>query len=178
MALFKLGGGRNTMGRVLAVLFGLAFAVIGVLFLLWILWQLWKRREEETAPPAIEIKTKAVPAVTEPEVVEAGIEAEALVAELPTVEPGTSEPAEAPTPDDLKRIGGIGPKIASVLQIAGIATFAAEVSRLEQILEEADPRLRRLTDPATWPEQAGLAAAGDWDALGALQSELKGGRRA
>ena len=170
------------MGRVLVVLFGLAFGVVGVLFLFWILWQLWKRREEETAPSAIEIETKAELAVTEPEVVGAEVEAKTQVAELPTAEPETSEPEEAPTVDDLKRVEGIGPKIASVLQLAGITTFAqlaaAAVSQIEQILEEADPRLRRLTDPTTWPEQARLAAAGDWDALEALQSELKGGRRA
>ena len=34
-----------------------------------------------------------------------------------------------------------------------------------------------MIDPSTWPEQASLAAAGEWDALQALQDELKGGRR-
>ncbi len=83
--------------------------------------------------------------------------------------------------DDLKRIEGIGPRIAAVLQEAGITTFAqladADQARLERILEEADPRLLRLASPAHWPEQAALAAAGEWEALQALQSELKGGRR-
>ena len=68
------------------------------------------------------------------------------------------------------------------MQAAGIATFAqlaaTEASQIEQILEEADPRLRRLADPTTWPEQADVAASGDWDALKALQNELKAGRRA
>jgi len=89
--------------------------------------------------------------------------------------------ARAPVtkPDKLERIEGIGPKISKLLQEAGIATFeqlaATEVSRLEQILQDAD---LRLADPATWPEQARLAAAGDWKALDALQEDLKGGRRA
>jgi hypothetical protein len=43
-----------------------------------------------------------------------------------------------------------------------------------QILRKADIRL---ADPATWPEQAHLAAAGHWGALETLQNELKGGRR-
>jgi len=82
-------------------------------------------------------------------------------------------------PDDLKRVEGIGPKFSQVLNQAGITTFAqlAEtgVERLKQVIQEAG---LRLADPSTWPEQARLAAAGDWDGLEALQSELKGGRRA
>lgn len=82
-------------------------------------------------------------------------------------------------PDDLTRIEGIGPKISSLLQAAGITTFAqlaaTDVDRLEQILTDAD--LGALTDPKTWPEQARLAAAGEWDRLEVLQDELKGGRQ-
>jgi NADH-quinone oxidoreductase subunit I len=82
-------------------------------------------------------------------------------------------------PDDLQVIEGIGPKIAKTLNNAGITTFAqlaaTEASRLEQLLVEAN--LRRLADPATWPEQAKLAAANDWDGLKTLQAGLKGGRR-
>jgi predicted flap endonuclease-1-like 5' DNA nuclease len=84
-------------------------------------------------------------------------------------------------PDDLKRIEGIGPKIAGVLRQAGINSFTqladADLDRLRQVLEAADPRLGRLADPGTWPEQARFAAKGDWQALAALQSQLKGGRR-
>ena len=86
--------------------------------------------------------------------------------------------ATPPQPDDLQRIEGIGPKISAVLQMVGITTFAqlaaTEVSRLQQILEN---KRWTFTDPATWPEQARLAAAGDWQALEVLQGELKGGRR-
>ena len=85
-------------------------------------------------------------------------------------------------PDDLKRIEGIGPKLSSVLQEAGIMTFAqlaaASPDELEQVLRAADPRLLRLADPASWPEQAALAATGEWEALEALQGTLKRGRRA
>lgn len=80
--------------------------------------------------------------------------------------------------DDLKKIEGIGPKIESVLQEAGIRTYAqlavTGVGRLKSILNDAGVR----ATPNTWPEQAKLAAIGDWDRLGALQSQLKGGRRA
>lgn len=115
-----------------------------------------------------------------------GEEEEELASEVVRSHVGAVEEAETktqppPAPDDLKRIEGIGPKISSVLQAAGIATFAqlavADVDRLRRILEEENPNLLRLADPTTWPQQAGLAAAGDWEALEALQDELKGGRR-
>jgi DNA-directed RNA polymerase subunit beta' len=83
-------------------------------------------------------------------------------------------------PDDLQAIEGIGPKIASVLQAAGINNFAqlaqADVARLQEILAEAG--ISQIADPSTWPEQAKLAAAGDWEGLETLQDQLKGGRRA
>jgi predicted flap endonuclease-1-like 5' DNA nuclease len=86
---------------------------------------------------------------------------------------------EAPVvPDDLKLIEGIGPKISSLLNAAGIFTFAqlahTSVADLQGVLDKAG---LRLGDPATWPEQAALAAKGDLAGLQALQDTLKGGRR-
>jgi hypothetical protein len=90
-------------------------------------------------------------------------------------EPMPTAPPAAP--DDLAVIEGIGPKIAALLQGAGITTFAelaeTDPTRLESLLKEAE---LRLADPTSWPEQARLAAAGDWDALKSLQDRLKGGR--
>jgi predicted flap endonuclease-1-like 5' DNA nuclease len=78
----------------------------------------------------------------------------------------------------LRRIEGIGPKISALLQTAGLTTFAqvaaTEAASLRQILREGGIRM---ANPATWPEQAQLAAAGEWEALEALQDQLKGGRR-
>jgi predicted flap endonuclease-1-like 5' DNA nuclease len=80
--------------------------------------------------------------------------------------------------DDLKRIEGVGPKISGVLRSAGIVSFdqlaSTDVAQLREILTQAGIRL---ADPATWPEQADLAAADDWEALARLQDELVGGRR-
>jgi len=94
--------------------------------------------------------------------------------------PATAMEAPEPVkPDDLQKIEGIGPKIASVLQRAGVETFAqlaqADAPGLQKILDN-EPRLR-LADPTSWPEQAKLAAAGDWEALQKLQDDLQGGRR-
>ncbi len=83
-------------------------------------------------------------------------------------------------PDDLKRVEGIGPVIAGVLQNAGVKTFAqladTGVERIKEILKEANPNLLRLADPGTWPKQARLAASGKWEALEKLQDRLKGGK--
>lgn len=83
-----------------------------------------------------------------------------------------------PAPDDLRRIEGIGPKISSLLQEAGVSTFAqlaaTGITDLKGILSAAG---MRFANPGTWPEQAQLAADEKWDELAALQDELKGGRR-
>lgn len=87
---------------------------------------------------------------------------------------------ELPTqePDDLERIEGIGPIISTLLNEAGIRTFAllaeTETAQLDKILREAGITI---ADPGTWPEQAALAAVGKWQDLKILQDELVGGRR-
>lgn len=134
-----------------------------VAFMLW--WWLRGEEEEEEEEAVSPAGPEPVAAVHVVEEVE-----EAKVSLAP------------PQPDDLKVVEGIGPKISGVLQAAGITTFAqlaaTDVGRLKQILEEESPTLLRLADPTTWPEQARLAAGGEWEALEKLQDELKGGRRA
>lgn len=87
--------------------------------------------------------------------------------------------AKADGADDLTKIEGIGPKIAELMRMAGITTFAemaaTDADKLQDVLREAGSRYNR-HDATTWPKQAGLAASGDWDALKALQDELDGGR--
>ena len=83
--------------------------------------------------------------------------------------------------DDLTHIVGIGPKVSSVLRLAGIDSFtklgSINLNKLKEILEAENPNLLRLTDPSTWPEQAKLASEEDWEALSTLQESLKGSRR-
>jgi ribosomal protein L30 len=92
--------------------------------------------------------------------------------------PATTKQVQTTAGDNLQEIEGIGPKISGVLVEAGIATFAqlaqATPDQLTDIMQAAKVRL---TNPETWPEQAALAAAGQWDELKALQARLTGGRR-
>ncbi|WP_282031146.1 50S ribosomal protein L21 [Winogradskyella eximia] len=78
--------------------------------------------------------------------------------------------------DDLKKVEGIGPKIASTLVEAGIATFSDLAKATPEAISEiiADVRGNHVTD--TWPAQAQLAADGKWDELKKWQDELDGGK--
>jgi predicted flap endonuclease-1-like 5' DNA nuclease len=91
---------------------------------------------------------------------------------------GEAGQVSPPAPDDLAIVEGIGPKIAAVLNQAGVMTFAQlanmGVDQLELILHQAS---LRLADPSSWPDQARLAADGDWAGLKALQDRLTAGRR-
>lgn len=63
--------------------------------------------------------------------------------------------------DDLKQIEGIGPKVETLLNQAGINTFdqlsKATVKNIKTILEGAGPRFKSL-NPNTWKQQAKAAA--------------------
>jgi predicted flap endonuclease-1-like 5' DNA nuclease len=124
--------------------------------------------------PALELVAPPDLGTRAPEVPDLGID-------LPDVGAEPKVAAVPPVPDDLQLIEGIGPKIASVLNAAGIFTFEQlaliHVDQARDILERADPRLLRLADPTTWAEQADLAAKGDFEALKRLQDRLRRGRR-
>lgn len=158
---------------------------------------------EVATPAAITPKVVTVQAPTVPAVSLSEPAVPAPVASIPLVETNQtltmSEPAEPALPeatrtadvihpaaempaaelpvDDLQIIEGIGPKIAGVLKLAGVNTFAQlaqmDPARITEILHAAG---LRLADPHSWPEQARLAAAGDLEKLKDLQSHLKAGR--
>ena len=81
--------------------------------------------------------------------------------------------------DDLTKLEGIGPKVAQVWAGAGITTFAGLAAADEKTVRETlDAAGYKYMDPSSWPEQAALAAKGDFAALQKLQNSLKGGRKA
>lgn len=136
--------------------------VILVILIILVLWWLGRFRKKGTLK-SVPTPVESQPQTRQPEKMEEMVAA---------------EPPPPVRPDDLTIIEGIGPKIASVLQAAGISTFSqlaeADLGHLNQILQNAG---LRLADAETWPEQARLAAEGKWDELEALKASLKGGRR-
>ncbi|MCP9767001.1 50S ribosomal protein L15 [Lacihabitans sp. LS3-19] len=81
--------------------------------------------------------------------------------------------------DDLTKIEGIGPKISELLVAGGIETFLklseTSAEEVQEILNNAGGNFAS-HNPATWAEQAKLAADGNWDELKVLQDKLNGGR--
>ena len=82
--------------------------------------------------------------------------------------------------DDLTRIEGIGPKMATALNNAGI-------TRYYQLAELGEDQLREIIHNAgmrfspslpTWARQAEFAAKGDWEGLQDYQDKLVAGREA
>ena len=78
--------------------------------------------------------------------------------------------------DDLKKIEGIGPKIAQTLTDAGVATFAQLAKTAPAKISEIIAGVRGNHIPDTWPKQAEMAAEGKWDELKKWQDELDGGK--
>lgn len=81
--------------------------------------------------------------------------------------------------DDLTVVEGIGPAIRDLCQGIGVSTWyelsITEVSLLRTMLHDAGPRFQ-MHDPQTWPQQAGLLAAGKWTEFKELTDRLDGGR--
>ncbi len=80
--------------------------------------------------------------------------------------------------DNLELVEGIGPKISELLFAAGISTFAklaaTSAEAIQEILAKAGSKFA-MAKPGTWPQQANLAATGQWAAFKQLKDELVGG---
>jgi predicted flap endonuclease-1-like 5' DNA nuclease len=140
--------------------------------------------EPVAAAPVVE----TVPVVESAPIVEAAPEPVAMEApavetpavETPAVEAPAVEPPAPAEPDDLRKIEGIGPKVEKALHSLGITTFAqlavADPADLETRVKAQGVRILPGA-PGTWPEQAALAARGDWEGFEKLTASLKGGRK-
>lgn len=126
-------------------------------------------------PAAEEAKAEVAPEPEEPAKEEAAVE-EVKAEAVPTPAPA---PKTDVKPDDLKKIEGIGPKIAEVLNAAGIVTYTdlagKKADEVKAVLEAAEGNFAA-HDPGTWPKQSQMAADGKWDELKTYQDELDGGK--
>ena len=89
------------------------------------------------------------------------------------------EAEKSKEPQDLTKIEGVGPKIAEILNAAGISNYSqlagTDKARVKEILSEAGARFAS-HDPTTWGDQAQLAAEGKWEQLQKWQDILDGGK--
>lgn len=149
------------------------YIIIGILILLW-----WRQRNKKTEPGKPERSEPFEIEMPPEESISVQLPSahQIMVDEYPIKTPETLTPLSES--DNLQRIEGIGPKIATILKESGVRSYtqlaAMDVEEIRVILNEAKIRMAQ---PDTWPDQAGLAAEGKWDDLATLQSKLKGGRR-
>lgn len=148
----------------------------------WLLQWLWTRSSRARATPAP--RTAPTPIVTPPPAEAPGEE----YAAAPPPEPASSRLIDVGAAraagfnlkhaDDLTIIEGIGPRTDDLLRAYGIGSFAQLArlhgAELEDILERGGPAFR-LAKPASWAEQARLAAENRWPELKRLQQEMIGG---
>lgn len=92
--------------------------------------------------------------------------------------PVKKKPVKKVEKESLRKVEGIGPKIEQLLHDNGILNFKqlskAKATKLKKILSDAGARYK-MHDPTTWPEQAAMAAKGEWSKLKSYQDFLKGG---
>ncbi len=142
----------------------LAFVLGGFLY-----WLLRRRQVNQIQPVKIDLSfirpphtPTSAPAYAPPQVAP-GVPVAAEPVPVPLEEVAPSQP------DDLTVIHGIGPRVAVVLQAGGVDTFTrlgqADPAQLRELLRQAN---LRLADPTSWPEQARLAATGQWEQLKVL----------
>ena len=135
--------------------------LVAVIGLVW--WWLNHNRKEEALQ-------QIQPEITVPVYEEEEVEPEIIT----TIIAPTDDAKMASEPDDLTRLNGIGPKISKILQSANITTYnklaQMDSAQIQAVLESANIRLARFE---TWPEQAKLAAVGDWEGLADFLEEYK-----
>ncbi len=131
------------------------------------------KAKKETAKPVAKKATTKAKAVTKKEAPKAAVKPAAKKAT-----PKKTAPKKVAKADDLKKVEGIGPKIASLFVEAGIDTFTklakADIEKLKEVLAAAGSRYAS-KNPTSWPKQAKMAADGKWDELKEWQDNVKGG---
>jgi predicted flap endonuclease-1-like 5' DNA nuclease len=87
-------------------------------------------------------------------------------------------PKVAPLPvvDELTKIEGIGPKTADALKAAGVTSYGQLAAMTPDQIRAVLSKAGLSGDPGTWPKQAQMAAAGQWDVLKTYQDTLDGGK--
>ncbi len=142
--------------------------VLAVLGLVFVAWSMRKETPDFVAAP--EAIGEPAPALTP------GVRVYPVTREAPAAPAPAPAAVVAPSPEaapaayDLTALDGIGPKTAEALHEAGVTSFAQLAEMTPAALRDlmAAAHVRIVGDSIdTWPAQAKLAAAGDWDGMAA-----------
>jgi len=127
----------------------------------------------------LKVVSSNIAAAAAPEILSSEVDSQMEIDTDSTAFEGDTNITPKEAADNLKKIEGVGPKIAELLNEGGIYTFAqladAPVDRLKEILTAAGPRFA-MQVPDSWGEQAALARDGKWNELEDLQDRLDGGK--
>ena len=129
----------------------------------------------------VEVPATIAPGIAETKALKAPVAKKAASPKKATAEKATAEKAtaEKALADDLSKLEGVGKKIALLLNKEGIISYKdlakTTIKGLQAILT-AGGNQYSIHNPASWPKQAKLAAAGKWEELTKLQGELKAGK--
>ena len=144
----------------------------------WLLHWLLTRRRHQVVPTHVEPATPVPPPTAAMPV--ADLSPSEVIAHARPIDVGAARASgfNLKHADDLTIVEGIGPKTDELLRANGIESFAQlaglQLTDLLALLEHGGPNFR-LANPATWAEQARLAAENRWADLKRLQRDLIGG---
>ena len=93
-------------------------------------------------------------------------------------EEATPTKEEKSESDDLTKVEGIGPKTAEALIAAWVTTYAELSKKTAEEITAMISEVKGSHVTDTWPKQAEMAAAWNWDELKKWQDELDGGKPA
>jgi predicted flap endonuclease-1-like 5' DNA nuclease len=137
---------------------------------------------ETPAPtPAPMVESKPTVVVEETKEEEAPAPAPFATAEASVaIEEEVTAPVAEAIKEDLTVVEGIGPKIAEILNNAGIVNYTQLAESKPETITEillAQGEGYKIHNPGTWPEQAALLRDGKMEEFAALCIELDGGVR-
>ncbi|GHH67246.1 helix-hairpin-helix domain-containing protein [Promicromonospora soli] len=134
--------------------------------------------EAETSGAEQEVETAESDVVAEAEAVARKAAEEDAAAKAAEAKTEAPEAAVVETPDDLRRIEGIGPKIAAALVAAGYPTYAKIAAATEDELREAvaSQGIKFAPSASSWADQAQYLVDSDADGLEEYQDYLVGGQ--
>jgi large subunit ribosomal protein L27 len=116
-----------------------------------------KNRSYVSVDPIVDVAVAEAPEVKAPVAEEKTKKEAAPKAEVKKEEPKAEAPKAETEADDLKKLEGVGPKLAEILAEGGFSTYAsiaaASVEDIQKVLEAAGSRYAS-KDPAPWIDQA------------------------